>query len=67
MSARERDEMTSETLAVPGLLLMLAAVALAALELSMAVVAVPLGLSLLLAVCAGYQEVLARRSRQARH
>ena len=63
MSRDDRAEMTSETFAVPGLLLMLTAVALAALGISMTVVAVPLGASLALALCAAHEEVVARHSR----
>jgi hypothetical protein len=54
--------MTSETFAVPGLLLMLAAVALAALGTTMLIVAVPLGASLALALCAAHEEVVRRHS-----
>jgi len=67
MSERERGQMTSETFAVPGLLLMLTAVALAALGIALAVVAVPFGLSLVLAVCAAHAESVARSSRHPRH
>jgi len=67
MSERQREEMTSETFAVPGLLLMLAAVALAALGIATAVVAVPFGLSMALAVCAAHAESVARSSRRSRH
>jgi predicted polyphosphate/ATP-dependent NAD kinase len=59
--------MTSETFAVPGLLLMLTTVALLAVGISMPVVAVPLGASLALAVCAAHEEVVARSSRRTRH
>ncbi len=59
--------MTSETFAVPGLLFMLAAVALAALGVAMQVVAVPLGVSLVLAGCAAYKEASDRSSRRPRH
>ena len=59
--------MTSENLAVPGLLLMLTAVALAALGTTISVVAVPLGFSLVLALCAAYAEVVSRPSRRSRH
>lgn len=59
--------MTSETFAVPGLLFMLAAVALAALGVAMEVVAVPLGVSLVLAGCAAYKEVSDRSPRRPRH
>jgi hypothetical protein len=59
--------MTSETFAVPGLLFMLAAVALAALGVAMQVVAVPLGVSLVLAGCAAYKESADRSSRRPRH
>jgi uncharacterized membrane protein YphA (DoxX/SURF4 family) len=67
MSERQREEMTSETFAVPGLLLMLAAVALAALGIATTVVAVPFALSLVLAVCAAHAESVARSSRRQRH
>jgi hypothetical protein len=66
MSQREREQMTAETFAVPGLLFMLAAVALAALGVAMLVVAVPLGASLALAVCAAHEEIAARPSRRQR-
>jgi len=56
--------MAPETFAVPGLLLMLTAVALAALGVTMFVVAVPLGISLALALCAAYREVVGRHSRR---
>jgi len=49
---------------VPGLLLMLTAVALAALGITMLVVAVPLGASLVLALCATYAEVAGRHARR---
>lgn len=64
MSRRQREEMTVETFAVPGLLLMLTAVALAALGVAMPVVAVPLGASLVLGVCAAHEELGARHSRR---
>jgi ABC-type dipeptide/oligopeptide/nickel transport system permease subunit len=67
MSERQREEMTSETFAVPGLLLMLAAVALAGLGIATAVVAVPFCLSLALAVWAAHAESVARSSRRQRH
>jgi len=67
MSQGDRGQMTSETFAVPGLLLMLAAVALAAVGSTMPVVAIPLGVSLLLAGCAAYKELAARSSRRPRH
>ena len=56
--------MTAETFAVPGLLLMLAAVALAALGFAMPIVAVPLAASLALAVCAAHEEIAGRHSRR---
>jgi uncharacterized protein YqgC (DUF456 family) len=59
--------MTSETFAVPGLLLMLAAVALAAVGTTMPVVAVPLGVSMVFAGCAAYLEVASRPSRRHHH
>lgn len=59
--------MTSETFAVPGLLLMLTAVALAALGITTLVVVVPFGLSLLMAVLAAHAESVARSSRRSRH
>ena len=55
--------MSAETFAVPGLLLMLTAVALSALGVTMLVVAVPLGVSLVLALCAAREEVVHRHSR----
>ena len=64
MLERDRGQMTSETFAVPGLLLMLAAVALAAVGSALQVVAIPLGVSLVLAGCAAYKEVAARPSRR---
>ena len=67
MSEDERGQMTTETFAVPGLLLMLAAVALAALGTTMQFVAVPLGLSLVLAACAAYKELGMRSSRRPHH
>lgn len=66
MSEREREQMTSETFAVPGLLLMLTAVALAALGITMLVVALPFAASLILAVCAAHAESAARSSRRSR-
>ena len=66
MLQREREQMTAETFAVPGLLFMLAAVALAALGFAMLVVVVPLGASLALAVCAAHEEIAARHSRRQR-
>ena len=66
MSRSERGHMTSETFAVPGLLLMLTAVALAALGITMLVVAIPLGASLALALAAAHEELVGQRSRRRR-
>lgn len=49
---------------MPGLLLMLTAVALAALGITMLIVAVPLGASLALALCAAHEEIVGRHSRR---
>lgn len=67
MSEAERGQMTTETFAVPGLLLMLTAVALAALGMTVEIVAVPLGVSLVMALCAAYKEIGMRSSRRPRH
>ena len=67
MSEAERGQMTTETFAVPGLLLMLTAVALAALGMAVEIVAVPLGVSLVFALCAAYSEVASRPTRRPHH
>ena len=54
----------SDRFAVAGLFFMLSAVAMAALGTAMSVVAVPLGASLALAICAAHEELVHRSSRR---
>jgi hypothetical protein len=56
--------MTSSHFAIAGLLLMLLAVGMAALGVSTSIAAVPLAVSVVLAICAARDEIVHRSSRR---